>query len=97
MTQQILEKRNRLPQLPNVVQHRYNGSEYLARCHFVTKAWSCLFDQIFSRTVRVRHRVFAPLRYAETGYTKYTILARSLAYDLFHMLTWTHAPSGVKA
>jgi len=31
----------------------------------------------------MRDRVFAPLRYAETGYTKYTALARALAYDLF--------------
>jgi len=45
------------------------------------------FDQIFSRALRVRDRVFAPLRYAETGYTKYTVLARSLAYDLFMMRT----------
>jgi len=35
------------------------------------------FDQIFSRALRVRGRVFAPLRYAETGYTKYTVLART--------------------
>ena len=47
--------------------------------------------------MRVRDRVFAPLRYAETDYTKHTVLARSLAYDLFIMRTWTHAPSGVKA
>jgi len=26
-THQILEKRSRLPKLPNVVQHRYSGSE----------------------------------------------------------------------
>ena len=30
---------------------------------------------------------FAPLRYAETGYTKYTILVRSFVYDLFIMCT----------
>jgi len=48
------------------------------------------FDRIFSRAVRVRDRVFAPLRYADTGHTKYTVLARSLAYDLFIMRTLTH-------
>jgi len=37
--------------------------------------------------MRVRDRVFAPLRYAETDYTKHTVLARSLAYDLFIMRT----------
>jgi len=33
--------------------------------------------------VPVRDRIFAPLPYAETGYTKYTVLAHSLACDLF--------------
>jgi len=51
---------------------------------------------MFCRAVRVRDRVFAPLRYAETGYTKYTVLARSLAFDLFIVRTWIHMPSGVK-
>jgi len=32
--------------------------------------------------MRVCDRVFAPLCYAETGYMKYTVLARSLAFDL---------------
>jgi len=41
----------------------------------------------FLVAVRVCDRVFAPLRYAETGYTKYTVLARSFAYDLFNMRT----------
>jgi len=97
MTHRILEKRSRLPKLPNVVQHRYSGSETLARCHFVTKAWSSFFDQIFSRAMWVRDWVFSPLRYAQTGYTKYTVPARSLAYDLFIMHTWTHVPSSVNA
>jgi len=44
-------------------------------------------DQIFSCAVRAHDRVFAPLRYAKTGYTKYTLLARSLAYDL--LIMWT--------
>jgi len=46
-----------------------------------------LFDQICSRAVQVRDRVFAPLCFAETGYMKYTALAHSLAYDLFIMRT----------
>jgi len=35
----------------------------------------------------MRDRVFAPMRYAEAGYTKYTLLACSLAYDLFIVRT----------
>jgi len=37
--------------------------------------------------MRMHDWVFAPLRYAETGYTKYTVLACSLAYVLFIMRT----------
>jgi len=37
--------------------------------------------------LRVRKWVFAPLRYAESGYKKHTMLVRSLAYDLFIMRT----------
>jgi len=55
------------------------------------------FDQIFSCAVRVCDCVFEPLRYAETGYTKFAILVRSLAYGLFITHTCTYVPSGVKA
>jgi len=42
---------------------------------------------LIAQCERARDRVFAPLRYAETGHTKYNVLARSLLYDLFIMRT----------
>ena len=84
MTHRILEKRSRSADTAGVK---------IRRAAILQRSLKVLFfNLIFSRAVRVHDRVFAHLRFAETGYTKYTVLVCSLAYDVC-----THVPSGVKA